>query len=63
MNTGNHEKTNDRDSKGWHQELIRKLGIVDEGDIVSLIDLEERSEFDKRILNLLERGEYYGRGF
>ena len=63
MSTENHEKTIDREDKGWHQELIRKLGIVNEGEIVSLIDFEERAEFDRRILLLLERGEYYGRGF
>ena len=62
MKTENYAKTIKSERKNWHQELVEKLGIVDEGDIVSLIDLEERTEFDERILSLLERGEPYGRG-
>ena len=61
MTADNYLKTTNN-RKDWHQHLIRKLGIVDEGDIVSLIDIEERAEFDKKILNLLERSEHYGRG-
>ncbi len=63
MDTGRYEKTISSGNKEWQRELISHLGIVDEGDIVSLIDLEERAEFDDRILDLLEREEDYGRGF
>ena len=63
MDTGRYEKTISSGNKEWQRELISHLGIVDEGDIVSLIDLEERAEFDDRILDLLEREEGYGRGF
>ena len=38
----------------WQKNLIRELGIVDEGDIVPLSDLDERMEFDERILSILE---------
>ena len=63
MDTGRYGKTISRGNKEWQRKLISHLGIVDEGDIVSLIDLEERAEFDDRILDLLEREEGYGRGF
>ena len=47
--------------KTWQEQLIDYMGITDEGDIVSLIDYEERTEFDEKILNKV-RGDYDGRG-
>ena len=48
-------------TKTWQEQLIDYMGITDEGDIVSLIDYEERTEFDEKILNKV-RGDYDGRG-
>lgn len=48
-------------TKTWQEQLIDYMGITDEGDIVSLIDYEERTEFDEKLLNKV-RGDYDGRG-
>ena len=62
MKTGEYGHRTDKGRQDWRQDLIRELGIVDEGNIADLVDLEERMELDERILKLVERGKDYGRG-
>ena len=44
----------------WQEKFMAHLGITDEGEIVSLVDYEEREEFDERLLDLIKEG-HYGR--
>ena len=62
MKAGEYGHRTDKGRQDWRQDLIRELGIVDEGDIIALVDLEERMELDERILKEAGRGKNYGRG-
>lgn len=50
-----------RDTKTWQEQLIEHMGITDEGDIVSLVDYEDRTEFDEKLFQEIRR-DYDGRG-
>ena len=42
----------------WQKQFLALMGIVDEGGIVSLVDYEEREEFDIRLYDLMKEGRY-----
>lgn len=44
-----------RGTKTWQEKLIEHMGITDEGDIVSLVDYEGRTEFDEKLLQEIRR--------
>ena len=49
------------DEKPWQIEMMEYLGIVDEGNAVSLVDFEDRAEFDEKLLCHIKEGGH-GRG-
>ena len=49
-----------QDAEPWQEKLMAHLGISDEGEIVSLVDFEERTEFDERLLYVIKEGDYGG---
>lgn len=49
-----------QDAEPWQEKLMAHLGIADEGEIVSLVDFEERTEFDERLLHVIKEEDYGG---
>ena len=42
----------------WQKQFLLFMGIVDEGEIISPVDYEEREEFDIRLYDLMKEGRY-----
>lgn len=60
MGNQSEDRNGIQNGRSWQEKLMAHLGITDEGEIVSLVDFEERAEFDERLLHVIKEGDYGG---